>query len=175
MTTRAASALRLTGIAGAVLLAAGCGVLSPVQTDQPYIPADGVPLTIPGLTFHNLAIVADAQGQPGTLVGQAVNEGSQAVEVAFAVEGSATAQTSVPAFSGTGLSNGEGVAISVVPAPPGALVQLNVATQEAGRNVVEVPVVDRRSYYESVPLPSGSPSASPSPSGSPSPSASPSS
>lgn len=177
VTKRAASLLRLTGIAGAALLATGCGVFSPVQTDYPYIPADGVKLVMPGLTLNNLVIVSDAKGQPGTLVGQAVNESSKAVDVSFGLEGSQTATAAVPAFSGTSLSAGSGVPISTVPAEPGALVELNVATAEAGRNVVLVPVIDRRSYYDAVPLPSGSasPSESPSASPSPSPSASPSS
>ena len=172
VTKRAASLLRLTGIAGAALLATGCGVLSPVQTNEVYIPADGVPLSIPGLELQNLAVVTDAAGSPGTLVGQAVNGTDQAVDVSFALEGGEPARATVPAFSGGGLSDGRGVTLPSVPVPPGSLVVLNVTTQQAGQNVVRVPVLARTSYYTTLPTPTAVPSASPSPS--PSASASPS-
>ncbi|NHA66655.1 hypothetical protein [Phycicoccus flavus] len=177
MTNRAATFLRLLGLAGATLVVSACGVFSPVQTDYPYIPADGVDLTMPGLDLRNLAVVTDAEGSAGVLVGQAVNEGAEAVEVTFALSGDAGgrgASTTVPAYSGSSLSETTPVTLAAVPAAPGALVELSVTTAQAGRNVVEVPVLDRTSYYTSVPTPSQAPSSSASPSASTSPSASPS-
>ncbi|MBD3784268.1 MAG: hypothetical protein IE926_15195 [Micrococcales bacterium] len=160
MTTRAASALRLAGLAAATLLASGCAVFSPVQTMDAYVPADGVDLTIPGLDLRNVAIVADAKGSPGTVIGQAVNNGADAVEVTFGVEGGqGSAKTSVPAFSGGSLTTGTKVELSDVPVAPGSMVRLVVSTPQAGQNVVLVPVLAPERYYDGL-APSPSPSAS---------------
>ncbi len=159
MTIRAASALRFAGLAAATLLASGCGVMSPAQTDYSYIPADGVPLSIPGLDLRNLLVVADSQGGPGTVVGQAVNTGKDAVEVQFGLQGGATVNTTVPAYSDDAISlNGSPVVIGSVPEGPGAMVQLVVATREAGQNVVLVPVLPPTRYYSEL---GASPSPSP--------------
>jgi hypothetical protein len=166
VTNRAASLLRLTGLAVATLLAAGCGVFSPVQTDYDYIPADGVSLSIPGLDLRNLAIVTDGAGSDGVLVGQAVNPGAEAVEVLFGVPGadgslgSGGGRTSVPAYSGATLSDeATAVGLGPVPAAPGEMTRLIVTTPDAGQNVVLVPVLGRDRYYAD--LASPAPSASP--------------
>lgn len=168
MTTRAASALRLAGLAAATLTVSACGVFSPVQTDYPYIPADGVPLTIPGLDLRNLVIVSDEEGGPGTIVGQAVNEGRDPVEVSFSLEGSSPTTTTVAPYSDDAISaDGKAVTLETVPQRPGSMVQLVVTTQQAGQNVVQVPVLPSERYYEGLaPSPSATPSASPSPSAS---------
>lgn len=154
VTNRAASILRPTALVGAALLASGCSVFSPVQTDRPYIPGDGVGLTISGLDLRNLAIVSDGKGAPGVLVGQAVNRGPESVDVVFAVQGSAGTRTAVPAHSGAALSDADStVELGSVPVAPGAMVQLTVATEEAGQNVVLVPVLPREQYYADLPEP----------------------
>lgn len=161
MKKRAASVLRLTGIAGAALLVSACGVFSPVQTDYPYIPGDGVALTMPGLDLRNLVVVTEGQGAPGTIVGQAVNEGADAVQVSFALEGGGETRVTVPAFSDDALSlDGSPVVLDAVPDAPGAMVELTVTTPEAGRNVVRVPVLPPTRYYEGLaPAPGASPSS----------------
>ncbi len=162
MTIRAASALRFAGLAAATLLASGCGVMSPAQTDYSYIPADGVPLSIPGLDLRNLLIVADSQGGPGTLVGQAVNTGKDAVEVQFGVAGGSPTGATVPAYSDDAISaSGSPVVLGSVPDAPGSMVQLIVATREAGQNTILVPVLPSTRYYSELGAsPSPSPSAS---------------
>ncbi|MGG5260304.1 hypothetical protein [Phycicoccus avicenniae] len=173
MSTRAASALRFAGLAAATLLASGCAVFSPTQTDYPYIPADGVDLSMPGLELRNVAVVASAKGSPGVLVGQAVNRAADSVEVTFGLEGEQGGTASVPAFSGESLSGGSTtVDVGAVPVEPGAMVTLTVSTKEAGQNVVLVPVLAPERYYADLELPSASPSSSPSASPSPSPSSS---
>ncbi|WP_299444593.1 hypothetical protein [uncultured Phycicoccus sp.] len=166
MTNRAASVLRLTGLAVATLLAAGCGVFSPIQTDYPYIPADGVSLSVPGLDLRNLAVISDGAGSEGVLIGQAVNPGAEAVEVLFGVPGadgsleSAGGRTAVPAYSGAALSDATtAVGLGSVAAAPGEMTQLIVTTEEAGQNVVLVPVLPRDSYYSDLatPVPSATP------------------
>ncbi len=164
MTIRAASALRFAGLAAATLLATGCGVFSPAQTNYSFIPADGVPLSIPGLDLRNLLVVSDAKGGPGTVVGQAVNTGKDAVEVQFGLQGGSTVGATVPAYSNDAISlNGSPVVIGSVPEAPGTMVQLIVATREAGQNVVLVPVLPPDRYYSELEI---SPSPTPSPSSS---------
>lgn len=150
MTNRAANALRLPAAAAAALLVSGCAVFSPVQTDEPYIPADGVPLTIPGLTLRNLAVVTGTDAGTGVLIGQVVNETGSAVDVSFGIEGGgqASAPTTVAAYSGDTISDtSEQVELPGVPAPPGAMVTLTVTTAEAGQNVVQVPVLLDDRFY----------------------------
>ena len=165
VTTRAASALRVSALVGAALLVSGCGTFSPVQTEYDYPAADGVRLSIEGLELRNLAIVAAAKGADGVLVGQAVNSGASAVDVSFAVQGGGAAATAtVPANSGDALSDATStVEIPGVPAPPGAMVDLVVSTPAAGQNIVTVPVLAHTGYYQDLPTPSASPSGTPTP------------
>ena len=150
VTNRAASVLRASALAGAVLLASGCAsAFSPIQTDFDYEAADGVRLTIEGLDLRDLAVVVPAQGGTGVVVGQAVNRSTSAVDVTFAVEGAPTPATvAVPASSGKTLSDATtGVEIPGIPVAPGATVQMTVTTDEAGANVVTVPVLPNKGYY----------------------------
>jgi hypothetical protein len=149
VTTRAAAVLRATALAGALLLASGCAVFSPVQTDYPYQAGDGPSLDTGDLRFGNLVVVAAEEGGDGVLVGQAVNESARAVDVTFALGEGAPARRTIPASSGTGLSEGgQAVVLTGVPAGPGELVQLTVTTPESGPNVVQVPVFAPTGYYE---------------------------
>jgi hypothetical protein len=150
VTNRAAHVLRATALAVATLLASGCAVFSPVQTDVDYPAADGVRLSITGLELRNLAIVVPEKGGTGVVVGQAVNSGTSAVDVTFAVEGApATATAAVPASSGDTLSDATSrVEIANLPAAPGETVVLTVSTPEAGQNIVTVPVLPATGFYE---------------------------
>ncbi len=143
MTTRAANALRATALLAATLLASGCAVFSPTQTDYDYPAADGVRLSIPGLELRNLAFVVEEEGGTAVLIGQAVNNSTSAVDVTFAVEGgTSTATAAVPATSGDALSDDTSrVEIESLPAAPGDTISLVVSTDEAGQNVVTVPVL----------------------------------
>ena len=151
VTNRAATALRLSAVAAATLLASGCAVFSPVQTDEPYIPAEGVPFNMPGLSLRNLAIVTGAAGGPGVVVGQVVNESSKAVDVSFGIQGGAQASTStaVPANSGDTITDeSRKVEIGSLPVPAGSMVNMTITTAEAGQNVVLVPVLLDNRFYE---------------------------
>ena len=149
VTNRAAAALRASALAGTILLASGCGVFSPIQTDYDYDAADGVPLTIAGLDLRDLAVVVPAKGETGIVVGQAVNRTTSAVDVTFAVAGApAPATVAVPASSGKTLSDAAtGVEIPGIPVAPGEMVEMTVTTDEAGANVVRVPVLPNLGYY----------------------------
>ncbi|MFQ6171500.1 hypothetical protein ACK8HX_07835 [Oryzobacter sp. R7] len=154
MTTRAAALLRATALAGALLLASGCAVFSPVQTDYAYQAADGPSLDTGDLRFGNLVVVAAEEGGDGVLVGQAVNESAEAAEVTFALGEGAPTRRTIPASSGGSLSEGGSpVVLSGVPARPGQLVQLTVTTPQSGPNVIQVPVLAPTGYYEQYTVP----------------------
>jgi hypothetical protein len=150
VTNRAASALRATALAGTILLASGCAVFSPVQTAFDYDSADGVPLTIEGLDLRDLAVVVPAKGGTGIVVGQAINRTTSAVDVTFAVAGApGPAVVAVPASSGKTLSEAAtGVEIPGIPVAPGEMVEMTVTTDEAGANIVKVPVLANIGYYK---------------------------
>lgn len=149
MTNRAASALRAAALVGATLLASGCAVFSPVQTDEPYVPADGVELSMTDLEIRNLALVSSAAGADALVVGQAVNPATASVQVQFAVAGGAAGATAtVPANSGDTISDPAAkVTIPAVEAAPGQVVDLVVTTPGSGQNVVTVPVLLAAGQY----------------------------
>lgn len=148
MTNRAAPALRAAALVAATLLASGCAVFSPVQTDEPYIPADGVPLTTADLELRNLALVSTQAGADAVVVGQVVNRDTSSVQVSFGVSGgSAGATATVPASSGETISDETTrVTIPALEAGPGEVVDLVVTTSGSGQNVVTVPVLAARDH-----------------------------
>jgi hypothetical protein len=150
VTNRAVSALRLAAVAAVALIVSGCGVLAPVSTDEPYIPADGVPLSIPGMDLRNLGVVTSAEGGSGVLIGQLVNTTDTATSVSFGIQGGDAAATTVivPANSGETISDASNqVTLDALPAPAGSMLILTVTTREAGENVVQVPVLLDDEYY----------------------------
>ena len=149
MTNRAAPALRASALVGATLLASGCAVFSPVQTQVSYPPAEGVSLSTADVEFRDLALVSAAAGADAVLIGQAVNETSSSIEVAFAVEGQSTpTTTTVPAKSGETLSDSaSSLTIPAVSAGPGEVIDLVVSTSASGQNVVTVPVLADAGFY----------------------------
>ncbi len=149
VTTRATLALRAAAIAGAALLASGCAVFSPVQTQYAYQPADGPALDTGDLQLRNLVVVAAEKGGEGVLVGQAVNPSTSAVQASFSVGGGTPATLTVPATSGATLSQGAtSVVLTEVPGGPGEVVELTVTTPAAGANLVVVPVLAPTGYYQ---------------------------
>jgi hypothetical protein len=89
------------------------------------------------------------KGGTGIVVGQAVNRSASAVDVTFAVTGAPTPATvAVPASSGKTLSDAAtGIEIPGIPAAPGEMIEMTVTTDEAGANVVRVPVLPNTGYY----------------------------
>ena len=152
--TLAAAALGTT-------LLGGCAVFSPVQTDVAYQAADGVNATFGSLDVRGIVVVSEAKDAAGSIVGQLVNTGNEDIDVAFASEGGAGGQVSVPRHSSVTLGDGESATLPKVTVAPGGVLQLQVATPETGQNVVIVPVLPATAYYkDSAPSPSTSPSAS---------------
>ena len=97
------------------------------------------------------------KGGTGIVIGQAVNRSTSAVDVTFTVEGAPTPATvAVPASSGKTLSDAAtGIEIPGIPVAPGEMVQMTVTTDEAGSNIVTVPVLANIGYYKDLTASSG--------------------
>lgn len=139
----------------AVLALSGCQVMSPIQTNVPYQPADGVAVDLGDLQIRGLAIVTDAKGAPGVLSGLAINSGSDPVTVTFATGPSAeaSARAVIPAGTPTRFSGVEGetpVTIPSLPAAPGDAIKVIISTPDAGAPTVFVPVLAPTGYYSSI-------------------------
>lgn len=145
-------------VAAAALGLSGCQVTNPIQTDQPYTPADGVAVDLSKVQIRNLVVVSDRKGGPGTLSGSVVNQGNQPVTVTFAGEGGANAELQVPAYGEESISSSSPVTLSTVNADPGGVTTLQVTTQGAGTNIVQVPVLPAQGYYATL-APTASPSS----------------
>ena len=148
--------------AAAALGLSGCQLTNPIQTNQPYTPADGVAVDLSQVQIRDLVVVADKKGGPGTLSGSVVNQGGQQVRVNFAGEGGASADLQVPAYSTERMSGTTPVTLSTVNADPGGVTTLQVTTQGAGTNIVQVPVVAAQGYYETL-APTAAPTTSATP------------
>ncbi len=168
---RHAKAVALKGISGArvltgaaisvaVLALSGCQLASPIQTNVPYQPADGVAVDLGDVQVRGLVIVTDAKGGVGTLSGLVVNNSAGPVTVTFATGPGAlaSARAIIPASTATRLSGVEGVTpvtIPSIPASPGDMVSVVVSTPDAGAPVVSVPVLLPTGYYSSITPPPG--------------------
>jgi hypothetical protein len=140
-------------VSGAIALS-GCQVLSPLQTQVPYIPADGIPVNLGEVEVRNLVIVADEKDGPGTVTGSVNNPTNTVQTITFEID-SAKATASVDPYSEVSLSMGAGkVTLDQVPAAPGDLVNVNVSTPSSGVTPADVPVLPSYEYYESY-APSG--------------------
>jgi len=144
--------------AAAALGLSGCQTTNPIQTDEPYTPADGISVDLSQVQIRNLVIVGESKGGAGTLSGSVVNSGSQSATVTFAGEGGASAQVQVPAYGQESLSSSSPVTLSTVNAGPGGVATLQVTTQGAGTNIVQVPVLPADGYYKTL-APTASPTS----------------
>lgn len=130
----------------AALLLAGCQTTSPIQTDVPYVAADGVPVDLGTVQVRNLVVVADTEGGPGTVSASVVSTSDKAETITFAGEaGNVTAE--VPAHAQTQLSESTRITLPGVKAAPGGVVTLQVGSTSSGVNIVKVPVLLPEGYY----------------------------
>ncbi len=142
------SAARLLPVVASAALLAGCQLTSPVQTDVPYQPADGVAVDMGAVQIRDLVVVAEQEGGPGTIVGSLSNDADQAAQVQIAGEGGQPVTIEAPAHSHVSLSTTTKVTLPAVASAPGGVVTLQVGTSESGANVVTVPVLPATEYYE---------------------------
>jgi hypothetical protein len=137
----------------ALTLTSGCAMFNPVQTNQEYVPADGVPADIGKVALRDLVLVSDGEGT-AVLAGSAINTGTEDVTVQLSPQGEGGA----PA-GGSELELGpreqvnlatEGLQFSDVTAKPGRLVPVAVRSSDGGTTVVQVPVLAATGAYATV-------------------------
>ncbi len=150
-----AHVLTAAALAGAVLALSGCQITSPIQTNVPYQPADGVAVDLGEVQIRDLVIISDAKGGVGTLSGLAVNKSSGPIPVTFTTgpNAAASARAIIPAGTPTqlsGLGGGTPVTIPSLPAAPGDMAKVIVSTPDAGAPIVLVPVLLPTGYYSSI-------------------------
>ena len=148
--TRLHRALAVTGAAAATAALSACSFFSPVQTDNKYIPADGVPVQLGVIAGRNLAIVADAAGGPGALTGAVLNQGDAEAVVGFLTREESEAGASVNTRLSLGGRESKpitGVVFEKVTGSPGTMTDIYLVTTE-GKQLVSVPVLAPHGFYE---------------------------
>jgi hypothetical protein len=153
-----------TVLAGVVLavVTTGCQVNSPVQTNTPYVPADGVPANVGQLAVRDLLLVGDGNGTV-VISGSAINLGEQDMTVQIAAQADPNA-TGAPSGSEVRLGPREQVNLSTkglqltdVKTKPGGLAPVTITSDTGGTTVVKVPVLTASGHYATVtPAPTGS-------------------
>lgn len=133
---------------------AGCTSRTPITAEE-YAASDGVDLTLGSLDAGNLLVLAAELDAPGTVLGSLTNTGDADLLVSI---GLADAQIEIALPAGTTALLGPDqtpVDLASVPAPPGALVELTVATDADGATSLQVPVLDGtlEAYADLVPQP----------------------
>ena len=139
----------------AVALLSGCSWFSPDVTSYGGSLADGVSLTIEGVEFENLVVVAAERGAQGVLTGQAVNVTRRPIEVTVSVDRERTAaRFTLAPLAADGISSmPSNVDLGPIPVIPGATVTLLVSTPQAGEHEVSVPVLPPGTdldYYDGI-------------------------
>ncbi len=148
-TTRAAS--RTTGrtrlravsaVVASVALATAC---SPIETNRPYSPSDGLRVDLTSeLRGLNLLVVSAAEGEPGTLVGAFANDSDENVEFAVLPEGGAPVVIPVAAGEAVYLGTEDGfeVLLGRVDAEPGGTLPVVVSATSGEEQEMFLPVLD---------------------------------
>ena len=160
-------------VVGVGLLTAGCGYITPQQTNHQYSASDGIRADLGPLKLRNILIVSAGEDQPGRVIGAVYNSSSKDVKLTMkGAEGSQT-EVAVKANSYTLLNDTTDEAIlSTTGGIPGSLVDLKIS--ESGTNVnetVKVPVLDSSIAEYKDYVPAGT-TAEPTDTASPTPSAS---
>jgi hypothetical protein len=153
---------------GAALALAGCSTQSPVQTDEPYQPADGVPVDLGPVQVRDLVVISSGKGKPGVLSASLINTSDTEHRVAFALPESTPVFATAPPHSQHELSNGTQLQLPSVPVVPGEVVVLTVQSPAAPTTVVTVPVLPPVGYYATLdaraaPTPEASPTTTATP------------
>jgi hypothetical protein len=147
VTTRriASAALALA----AVLTLGACATRSPMQTTEPYSPADGVPVDLGSVQVRGLVIVSKAKGEAGQLVGQVVNNSTKAAKLTITTAGGSPVEVQADPGSTT-LGTDEQVSLGAVGVAPGSTVRIGVTSDAGGSAEATVPVLAPTGYYSTI-------------------------
>lgn len=135
----------------ALTLASACSMFNPVQTNVPYVQADGVPADIANLALRDLALVSNGSGSM-VLTGAAINRGADALTVRVSPQGGEGATTSTGAEfklkpnDQVNLAT-QGLQFSDTGAKAGRLVPLSITSSAGGTAIVHVPVLTATGPY----------------------------
>ncbi|MDQ0424739.1 MULTISPECIES: hypothetical protein [Cellulomonas] len=156
---RPRTARTAAGLAAAAVLAlSGCSATNPIATIADYQPSDGVATTVGDVRVLNMIVVAQAEGQPGTLTGALANGSSQDETVTLTIAGE---EVRVPVAASTTVLLGApdappryetaDVEVAAVDAAPGGLTTVTVATASSGSVQLQVPVLnDKLPEYQAL-------------------------
>lgn len=147
-------------VAGAALALAACQTQSPVQTDVPYVAADGVPVDLGSVQLRDLVVISGGKDKPGVLSAAVSNTSGEAQRLSFALPQGQPVYAEAPAHSERRLSDATQVQLPAVPVNPGDVVTLSVQSASAPAVVVVVPVLKASGYYASL-APTAAPAPSP--------------
>jgi len=132
-------ALAAAGALASTAALSACSYLSPVQTDMPYNPTEGVSAKLGVVVARNLAIVSSAANGKGVLMGAVVNQGDSSVSVSFGAQPGVTAGSMD--VGGRELKTITTITFDSVAAPPGSTADLFLRTSEGADQKVTVPVL----------------------------------
>lgn len=145
----------LTALAAAAVVTvgtAGCQVFSPVQTEVPYAPADGVQANLGSVAIRDLVLVVSGSGD-AVVSGGLVNQGTEPVTVQITPHqesGSASgSELKLQPAEMVDLAQ-QGLQLSGITAKAGTVVPVSVTSSAAGTTLLNVPVVADTGYYATV-------------------------
>jgi hypothetical protein len=147
-------------VAGAALALSACQTQSPVQTDVPYVAADGVPVDLGSVQLRDLVVISGGKDKAGVLSAAVSNTSGEAQRLSFALPQGQPVYAEAPAYSERRLSEATQVQLPAVPVNPGDVVTLSVQSASAPAVVVVVPVLKASGYYASL-APTAAPAPSP--------------
>jgi hypothetical protein len=145
---RPAAALAAVLVGSSIALAA-CQTMSPVQTDVPYQPADGININLGTVDARGLVLVTAAKGAAGVVVGSLINNGRDPVTVTFLTpEQAQSSSANGPSVQVSGSQQVPitGIQLENVPAAPGDMTNIVLQTK-AGQAFANVPVLLPDGYY----------------------------
>lgn len=129
------------GAAAAALLA-GCAMMTPIQTAQPYAASDGFRVELAtGVRAENLMVLTADEGAEGEVHGSLVNDTFEDLTMTLAI-GEGGISLEVPARSQVLLGVEELVVVPAVPAAPGGTVEARLEASGHGSITRQVPVLD---------------------------------
>jgi hypothetical protein len=144
-TTRAARTLRFWAVPVVVAGVAATAACSPIETDRPYSPSDGLRVDLTDeLRGLNLLVVSEDEGEPGALLGAFAND--SAADVAFEIAPEDGAPLLIPVGAGEtvylGGDDGFDAQFGRVDAEPGGVLPVTVSVSTGEQATLSLPVLD---------------------------------
>jgi hypothetical protein len=144
-TTRARRTLRAWAVPVVVATVAATAACSPIETNRPYSPSDGLRVNLTDdLRGLNLMVVTAGEGEPGAVIGAFANDTSEDVEFELAPEGGAGLTVPVEAGSTVylGTEDGFDAQLGSVDAAPGGVLPVTVSVSTGEEETLSLPVLD---------------------------------